>query len=54
LQVKGITYRLECGPAFQTPNLRTVTGVLFSFYSDFETEAEAELMNVYLSVPIRL
>ncbi len=54
LQVKGITYRLECGPVFQTPNLRTVTGVLFSFYSDFETEAEAELMNVYLSVPIRL
>jgi len=49
LQAQGIAYQVERGPAFQTPNLRTVAGVLFSFYSDFETEAEAELMNVYFS-----
>ena len=53
LQAQGIAYQLEHGPAFQTPTLRTAAGVLFSFYSDFVTEAEAEVMNVYLRGRIR-
>jgi hypothetical protein len=52
LQSQGIAYQLERGLAFQTPNLRTASGVLFSFYPDFDTEANAELMNVYLSARI--
>jgi hypothetical protein len=49
LQAHGVAYRVERGPAFQTPNLRTAEGVVFGFYSDFEAEADAELMKVYLS-----
>lgn len=49
LRAQGVAYHVERGPAFQTPNLRTAEGVLFSFYSDFDTEADAELMKVYLS-----
>jgi hypothetical protein len=52
LQAQDIAYQVERGPALQTPNLRTATGVLFSFYSDFDAEADAELMNVYLSTRI--
>lgn len=52
LQAQGIAYQVERGPVFKTPNMRTANGVLFSFYSDFDTEADAELMNVYLSTRI--
>jgi hypothetical protein len=48
LQAQGIAYQLERGPTFQTPNLRTAEGILFGFYSDFETEADARLMKIYL------
>jgi len=51
LRAQGIAYRVELGPAFQTPNLRTATGVIFGFYSDFDIPAEAEIMNVYLGLP---
>ncbi|RZK28031.1 MAG: hypothetical protein EOO61_22615 [Hymenobacter sp.] len=54
LQAQGIAYQVERGPAFKTPNLRTATGVLFSFYTDFDTETDAELMNAYLSTRIGL
>jgi hypothetical protein len=48
LQERGLAYQVERGPTFQTPNLRAAEGVVFSFYSDFETEADAKLMKVYL------
>ena len=50
LQAQGVAYRVDPGPAFQTPNLRTKSGVLFAFDSDFEVEADAELMKVYLGL----
>jgi hypothetical protein len=53
LKAQGIAYYVERGPAFQTPNLRTDGGVLFGFYSDFEAEADAELMKVYLKPQTR-
>ncbi|HEX8658357.1 MAG TPA: hypothetical protein VF690_12515 [Hymenobacter sp.] len=52
LQAQGVAYRVDPGPAFQTPNLRTNSGVLFAFDSDFEVEADAELMKVYLGLPM--
>jgi hypothetical protein len=52
LQAQGIGYQVERGPECKTPNLRTAEGVLFGFYSDFETEADAKLMKVYLGMKI--
>ena len=52
LQAQGVAYRVDPGPAFQTPNLRTTSGVLFAFDSDFEVEADAELMRIYLGLPM--
>ena len=51
LQAQGVAYRVELGPTFQTPNLRTESGVLFAFDSELEVAADAELMKVYLGVP---
>ena len=51
LQAQGVAYRVDPGPASQTPNLRTNSGVLFAFDPDFEIEANAELMKVYLGRP---
>ena len=52
LQAQGVAYRVDPGPAFQTPNLRTTSGVLFAFDSDFAVEADAELMRIYLGLPM--
>jgi hypothetical protein len=54
LDAAAIAYQLERGPAFNTPNLRTATGVLFAFYADqaYVTPADdaaAELSKVYLT-----
>jgi hypothetical protein len=51
LKGQNVSYKTERGPHFQTPNLRTSKGILFAFYSDFEHEPDAELMNVYLVNP---
>jgi hypothetical protein len=52
LQAQGVAYRVDPGPAFQTPNLRTQSGVLFAFDTVFDNAADAKLMKVYLGLPM--
>jgi hypothetical protein len=48
----GIPHVVERGPAFNTPNIRTSSGCLFTFYPDLEQEDEdAILAKIYLAQP---
>ncbi len=45
----GIDWKIEFGPHFGTPNIRTKSNILFAFDSDEDKADKAELMKIYLS-----